>query len=723
MKLSLSGKEWQFQQIASGDSPLEAHAATWMPATVPGVTHLDLLANQKVSDPFYRDNEKSAQWIGQADWAYRRTFHIPAQALAAHTLELVCDGLDTVATLYLNDVPIGSAENMFYQHRFDIKAAAKAGRNVLLLHFASPERITTERQKQFGLIPATEDDRRVWLRKAQCHFGWDWGPRLLTSGIWRDIRIESASHASIDNMHCVVPYADSDQAIVEISVNLRRHKPAATGGKFHLDLTGAALELQIMLTHETSAFEVQRHIALAAWDTSAKVRFEIAHPKLWWPNGYGNPELYKVSAILLHDGQVMDVQSHDIGLRTVKLIQEFDGPADQEVADNQGRKGVPRSFIFSINGIKVFCRGANWIPADALLPRVTPQLYEELVSRAADAGMNMLRVWGGGIYEDDAFYAACNRNGILVWQDFMFACAYYPQEPWFLEQIKVEADAAIKRLWNHPSIVLWCGNNENHQAHHDRWFRLRQPIHNRWGEPIYHQLLPEICAKLDPSRPYWPGSPWSPSSSNPLYALDGDYHRWDVWSHFAPAHMYRDDQARFMSEFGFQALPNFSTLLACTAPEDRKFASPILVHHNKQVQGTERLRQYAQEMFNVPNDDDLRSWVYLTQVVQARSVQIGVDHWRSQKFRCSGSLFWQLNDCWPVASWSCLDYPNGPKALYYYARRFFAPIRVVLIPRPDGLHASLINDTRTPIGGILTLTLYTTQGQSLWTQDKSGRKR
>jgi beta-mannosidase len=720
MKIPLSGTSWQFFQLAANESPIAAREG-WLPATVPGVTHLDLLANEKIADPFYRDNETAVQWVGQSDWVYRRTFNLPAQILAEQSLELVCDGLDTIATVYLNGQQIGTADNMFHQHRFNIRAAARAGDNELYIHFQSPERIATERQAKFGLLPATEDDRRVWLRKAQCHFGWDWGPRLLTSGIWRDIRIESASHASIDNIRAVVPYADPDQAIVEVSIQLRRHKKPAADGKFHLDLAGAALELHILLSHETSAFETQRQIFVSAMDTTAKVRFEVTDPKLWWPAGYGRSELYKLSVILLHEGQVIDVQSHEIGLRTIKLIQEFDDPAnpDKQVKDAIGRKGVPRSFVFSVNGMRIFCRGANWIPADALLPRVTPETYDALLDRAAETHMNMLRVWGGGIYEDDAFYAACDRRGILVWQDFMFACGHYPEEPWFLEQVKIEAAAAIKRLQNHPCIALWCGNNENHQAFHDRWFRLKKPFSKQWGESIYHQVLPEVCARLDPSRPYWPGSPFSPSSSDPLFALDGDVHRWDVWSHYAPVENYRDDDSRFMSEFGFQALPTYATTLAFISPQDRAFASPIMIHHNKQVDGTDRLRKYAAQLFDVPPDADLHAWTYVTQIVQARAVQQGVDHWRSQKPHCSGALFWQHNDCWPVVSWSCVDYFNRPKALHYYARRFFAPIRTLLIPRGDNLHASLANDTRDAIGGILTWTLYDTTGQSLWSLDKS----
>jgi beta-mannosidase len=718
MKIPLSGNAWQFQ--VGSESPLSPDPQ-WLPATVPGVAHLDLMANNKIPDPFYRDNETAVQWVGQADWIYRRTFNLPAHILADQTIELVCDGLDTVATLHLNGQQIGAADNMFHPHRFNIRSAARAGENELRIHFQSPERIAAERQKQFGLLPANEDDRRVWLRKAQCHFGWDWGPRLLTSGIWRDIRIESASHASLENIRAVVPYADPEQAIVEVAVQLRRHKKPATDGKFHLDLAGAALEIHILLSHETSAFETQRQIFVSAMDTTAKVRFEVTNPKLWWPAGYGRPELYKLSVILLHEGQVIDVQSHDIGIRTIKLLQELDTPAhpDAQVKDAIGRKGIPRSFTFSVNGTKIFCRGANWIPADALLPRTTRQAYDALLDRAASANMNMLRVWGGGIYEDDVFYAACNRRGILVWQDFMFACGYYPEEAWFLDQIKIEAAATIKRLQNHPCVALWCGNNENHQAFHDRWFRLKRPFSKQWGEPIYHRVLPEICAEQDPSRPYWPGSPFSPSSSDPLFALDGDVHRWDVWSHYAPVENYLVDDSRFMSEFGFQALPAFATTLAFTAPQDRTLSSPIMIQHNKQVDGPDRLRKYATQIFNVPADTDLQAWTYITQVVQARAVQLGVDHWRSRKPHCAGALFWQHNDCWPVSSWSCVDYFNRAKALHFYARHFFAPIRTVLVPRAENLHAALINDTRNSIAGSMTWTLYNAAGQVLWNFDRS----
>jgi len=417
---------------------------------------------------------------------------------------------------------------------------------------------------------------------------------------------------------------------------------------------------------------------------------KITAPRLWWPSGYGEQPLYDLTASVRSGRNELDSMRKRFGIRSVKLVQKDDEEGE--------------TFIFEINGVPIFCKGANWIPADSFLPRVTREDYEDLLSLAVGANMNMLRIWGGGIYESEDFFELCDEKGIMIWQDFMFACAEYPEEKWFWEKVEKEAEKVVKRLRNHPSIVLWCGNNENQWGHFGGWWGKKKKF---YGETIYDKILPEVCARLDPSRPYWPGSPYG--GADPNSEAEGDRHNWNVWSSWQDYSMYQRDKGRFISEFGFQAPPTMDTIESFTEENDRWPQSEVMEHHNKMVEGTERLYRFLAGHFKVP--EDFEGYVLLTQINQGEALKTGIEHWRRRKFMTSGALFWQLNDCWPVSSWSVIDYYHRPKPSYYYVKRCFTPLLASLVKNKESVDVWVTNDTLEDFRGRVVLKLQTLKGE------------
>ena len=426
------------------------------------------------------------------------------------------------------------------------------------------------------------------------------------------------------------------------------------------------------------------------------VSMVIPNAQLWWPNELGEQPLYDIVIRLSANGELCDEHTFRSGIRTVRLLQEDDVEG--------------RSFVFVINGVKVFAKGANWIPADSFLPRLTQEDYRSYIRLAQQAHMNMLRIWGGGIYEDPAFFRACDEMGIMVWQDFTYACAQYPDElDWFQELARDEAEEVVKALRNHPSLVLWCGNNENNWGF-DEWWHNGVPKY--LGNYVYREILPQVIADLDPSRPYWVSSPYGQGKPNSM--SDGDRHSWTVWSNWQDYGGYLKDTGRFLSEFGFQAMPNWKTVLSYTAPEDRTILSPVVIHHNKMTEGTERLLRFLAGRVGLPKD--LQSFVYLTQFNQAEAIKTGVEFWRRRKFMTSGALYWQINDCWPVASWSCLDYYKRKKGLYYYTKQFFAPVLPTLRQDGDDIILEAVNDQLRDLPAHVRVTAYNLDGRKLGEQ-------
>jgi len=638
--IDLSG-EWNLKQ--SGKKELTK-------AAVPGCIHTDLLAAGKIPDPYYRDNESRLHWIGEVDWLYTRTFNIPAAFLKHERIILRCEGLDTFATIAINNQVIARTENMFRTYEFDVKNALKPGKNTIQVRFDSTIPYINKREKERHL-PAWKGPHDVqggnWVRKEPCNYGWDWGPVLVTCGIWRPIKLVAFNAARLNDVRI-------DQ----------KHLP---DGSVTLDVT-AALESvgkNISVTSNVTVSHGKRTLKTAAdfKNSRARVTFNIKNPELWWPNGMGKQSLYDVTVNLLaKDGGLLDTVTRRIGLRTLKLHRKKDKWGE--------------SFCFAINGVPFFAKGANWIPADTFAPSLATKDYADLLQSAAAANMNMLRVWGGGIYEADVFYDLCDELGICVWQDFMFACSTYPTfDPAFLENVRAEAEDNIRRLRHHPCIALWCGNNELEPGLlADKW----DDNHMSWQDyaKLFDELLPAIVKKLDPARDYWPCSPHVPHGDRMKFADDrwGDAHLWQVWHSKQPFEWYRTSQHRFASEFGFQSFPEPKTVYGYTAPEDRNITSYVMEHHQRSDIGNTAIMTYLLDWFRLPSDFNTALW--LSQILQGLAMQYAIEHWRRNMPHTMGALYWQLNDCWPVASWSSIDYHHRWKALHYIARRFYAPVLV-----------------------------------------------
>jgi beta-mannosidase len=662
----------------------------WHTATVPGCVHTDLLDNQLIEDPFYRDNEKKLQWIGKTDWEYETTFRVAPGVLARRNVELVFRGLDTYATVTLNGVPVLSADNMFREWRADCKGALRAGRNVLRVVFRSPINEVLPRMREIGYeLPAVNDQGEKtspYTRKAPYHYGWDWGPRFVTSGIWRPVTLEAWDEVRIADFHVAQRELDREKAVLVAAVEL----VSAAGGSARVVITDA----------DGRAIAAARDVMLRRGPNRVTLEFGLKSPRLWWPNGLGPQNLYRFGARVFTDGGgEADRATTRVGLRTLELRQQPD------------RWG--KSFEFIVNGVPVFAKGGNWIPADSFPVRVGRERYRQLLSAARDANMNMLRVWGGGIYEADDFYELCDELGLLVWQDFMFACSMYPADPAFLENVRLEATDNVKRLRRHPSVVLWCGNNEVETAWQHWGWKERLPA-KLWDDyqKIFHDVLPAVVAEHDPSRPYWPSSPSSNLEDDADSQKMGDVHYWGVWHASLPFSDYEKQLPRFMSEYGFQSFPLIETVGAYTLPADRQIESPVMLAHQKHPRGNQLVREYMLREYAEPRD--FESFLYVSQVLQAEGIRVGAEHLRRLRPRNMGSLYWQINDCWPVASWSGIDYFGRWKALHYYARRFYQNILLSPHEEEGAVKLHVVSDATAPLEAQLDVTLSDFEGRVLF---------
>lgn len=629
--------EWQFRRADSEE---------WLPAQVPGGVHTDLLAAGRIPDPFVADYERRVQWVAESDWIYRRTFIPDAELLSEERVFLVCDGLDTLAEVTLNGQSLGATDNMFRQYCWEVKPLLRQGENELVILFRSPVQYISARQAERPLRGVSQAiPGGPYLRKAPCQFGWDWGPKLPPLGVWKDIRLEGHSIARLKEVHLRQRHEEG-QVTIEARIPIERWREAPVTAE--LRVTGPDGEL---LEQTSEAPEV----------SEVSMQVPIVHPQLWWPNGYGDQPLYRVEILLLTEDGICDQRTYQMGLRTIELRREEDGWG--------------KSFTFVVNGVPIFAKGANWIPADSFPTRISDEKLEHLIRSAAQANMNMLRVWGGGFYEEERFYDLCDRYGILVWQDFTFSCSTYPlHEEAFLKNVRAEVMENICRLRHRASLALWCGNNEMEWG----W------VEWGWDEPgaadlkeaydrFFHHILPQICATEDPDRPYWPSSPSSNTPFvDPNSVWAGDTHNWEVWHGNRPFQAYREHNSRFVSEFGFQSLPALETIRTYAEESEWNMTSYIMEHHQRSEGGNGKIITYMADHFRLPKD--FESLVYLAQLLQAEAVRTGVEYWRRNRRCTSGTLYWQLNDCWPVASWSSLDYFGRWKALHYAARRFYAPV-------------------------------------------------
>jgi beta-mannosidase len=685
-KLTLSLQAgWQFREVGKD---------AWNPATVPGCVHTDLLNNKLIEDPFYRDNEQKQQWIGKTDWEYQTNFNVTPELLKHDQIDLVFEGLDTYASVFLNDSSVLNANNMFRTWRVDCKRLLKTGVNTLRIRFRSPiNEVLPIMAKMKYELPASNDQGEKTsphTRKAPYQYGWDWGPRFVTSGIWRPVSLEVWDQARIDNLHIQPKQINAAAANLTASVDIVS------------SISGSALVIVDNLNDKTVA--AQREVKLGLGVNRVALDFIIPHPELWWPNGLGAHPLYSFKARVLVGGQLVDQLTTRTGLRSLELRQEKDEAG--------------KSFTFVVNGVPVFAKGGNWIPADSFPTRITKERYRQLLESVRDTHMNMLRVWGGGIYERNDFYELCDELGIMVWQDFMFGCSMYPGDQAFLDNVRHEAIDNVKRLRNHPSIVIWVGNNEIESAWKHWGWKEKLPA-SLWDDylKIFHGVLPEVCGSLDPSRPYWPSSPSSNLEDDPESQKMGDLHYWQVWHASAPFTEYEKQHPRFMSEYGFQSFPEIETVNTYTVAADHKIDSPVMMAHQRHPRGNQLIREYMLREYHEPKD--FESFLYVSQVLQADGIRVGAEHLRRIMPHNMGSLYWQIDDCWPVASWSSIDYTGRWKALQYYARRFYSELLLSPHEENGGLEFYVVSDQPKVTEAQLKVRLLDFEGHTLWSDQKT----
>ncbi len=677
---------WQFRQITAAAQPSESG---WLSADVPGDVHLDLLANKKIGDPFYRDNESQLQWIEKESWEYRLSFEVTPALLARSNVDLVFDGLDGAAEVLVNGTKLLVTGNSFRVWRVPAKAYLHPGKNLLYVVFPSPLKAADEAAAGDPWQPKTKTDAKTYLRKPAYEYGWDWGPRFVTSGIWKPVRIEAWDKVRM-----------ADFAIRQRDVS---REVAHLDGEVEIEAASAGLaRVSVQYSEDGKPVTVARTVSVHAGRNIIDLPIEIQKPRLWFPAGYGEQPLYEFTAQAGTGGQVSEERKVKAGLRSIVLRRQL---------DKWGR-----SFEIVVNGIPVFAKGADVIPFDSFPNRVTTANYRRILESARDANMNMIRHWGGGYYESDEFYSICDELGIMVWQDFMFGNDWQPGTYAFKQNIEAEADDQVRRLRNHPSIVIWCGNNETESAF-DWAGRPEYPPDVRlqmWQDYLteFSGILPRVVARLDSETPYWPSSPSADYEAvSPAYHT-GDNHIWDVWHGRVPFSTYETHHSRFVTEYGFQSFPEMRTVESFTLPEDRtSIFTPVMLAHQKNKEGNSIIHDYLLRDYSEPKD--FPSFLYVSQVLQAEGIKIGAEYFRRSRPETMGSIFWQLNDCWPVASWSSIDYFGRWKALQYYARRFYAPILVSPHIEDGAMKVYIVSDKTMAVPASLRVRLMNFDGKVL----------
>lgn len=708
-QLSLDGP-WEFRAVAPlrGDVPAGISCNEWMPALVPGTVHYQLQQNGKIPDPWFGRNELQLQWVDQQDWEWATKFVVDAGSCQEVRQELIFEGLDTAATIYLNGRQIGRSANMFRQVVCDVRGILKVGVNELSVLLRSPTAFAQEEFERSGRrVPLGEfrwqtgecrSTGRAWIRKAQCHFGWDWGVFLATSGIWQPVRLECGGGArlasvQIEQKH-IGPLGAPSQ--VQLHIVTRFNSPIATRGSLRVHCDGQTVETRA---------------SLAQGEDSASASLVIVHPRLWWPNGSGEAHLYPLEVEWEDETGEIQHATRRIGLRTLELVRNPDRAPDGSPAE---------SFFFQINGRPIFAKGANWIPPDQFVERCAPPVYRHLLSSMVKANMNIVRVWGGGWYEQDIFYDLCDELGLMVWQDFMMACALYPDTDAFLEELTAEARYQVRRLHTRPSIVLWCGDNENATAVWEWWRRNDDFQKNVDIYKAVMTALRRVALAEDSTRPFWLSSPSNDEfGENPGDPNRGDVHYWDVWHKHQPFGNYLTVKPRFASEFGFQSFPEPRTIRPVVPIEELNPTSRVMEHHQRSPDGNMRITNTMAREMRIPKNFDSFCWV--SQINQAMAIRTAVEHWRRLRPWCMGTIFWQVNDLWPVASWSSIDYHGRWKVLQHFAGRFFAPLLPSLVVQDDRLQIWAASDLHeeTDIAG--ELELFTWDGQRIAHRALGGR--
>ena len=669
---------WIFRKV--GDT------TGWMPATVPGCVHTDLLANNIITDPFYGDNEKLVQWVEREDWEYKTTFYVDRKFIKQETIEINFEGLDTYADVYINDSLVLKADNMFVEWNRRVNRYLKKGVNTLNIRFNSSVRIGNELKNNYPIrLPGEE---RVFTRKAQYQYGWDWGPRLVTCGIWKPVKLIAFDNETYIYSASVVPgkvINDSVIVDIELSSSIGFHD----FGKY-----------SITLINKKNGIEIPQ-IFQQGYGELCLIKFVIPDPEIWWCNGSGEQPLYNIEVVVKRKKQIIDKFDVTFAIRNIELKQ---------ITDNYGK-----SFVFELNDTPIFIKGANYIPLNSFPSSLQKEDYIKILTEAKNMNMNMIRVWGGGIYEPDYFYELCDSLGILVWQDYMFACAMYP----FHENINSyvnEIRYQTRRINKNGSVALWCGNNENFEGWNN-WGWQKQYAYSEsdsqklWMEnfELFTGTIPNET-KYENVKNYHPSSPthgWGRKES----LTEGDCHYWGVWWGKEPFEMYNNKIPRFMSEYGFQGMPVFNSFKQFIPENELNINSASVKNHQKHPVGYETIAEYMSRDYIIP--EKFEDYIYVSQLLQAKGMQIAIEAHRRNKPYCMGTLFWQLNDCWPVTSWSSIDYYGNRKASYYTVKQKYEPLMISVINENDSIKTYIVNDLDEQINATLEFLILKTDGEVL----------
>ncbi|WP_299885091.1 glycoside hydrolase family 2 protein [uncultured Lacinutrix sp.] len=652
----------------------------WHAAEVPGEVHSDLFRNGTIEDPFVANNELDLQWISSEDWEYKTNFKVDEETLLKKHLELDFKGLDTYATVYLNGKEILKTNNAFREFLVDVKSIIKAENELHIVFESTTKAEKIEKEKLPYELPAGD---RIFTRKPQFHYGWDWGPVLTSSGVSRPIILKSWNDFKIEDVYFNQKTLNDTLAEIEAQFEVKT---------LFKDPITVEIYVNNILNTKTELEETSKTFSIP---------IQIKNPKKWWPHNIGEPYLYNIKTVVKQGRRTLDSYTLKKGLRTIELVTEKDS--------------IGESFYFKVNDIPVYAKGANYIPQHSFQNQVKIEDYKRILGDAVDANMNMLRVWGGGIYEDDIFYELCDEKGIMVWQDFMFACAMYPGDDNYLENVKQEAIDNVKRLRNHSSIALWCGNNENNEAWH-RWGwqtgRSEDEKNEIWGNylKLFDTLLPQVVNDYHNEIDYWESSPRY-GRGNPLYKTEGDAHDWWIWHDEYPFEHLQDAVPRFMSEFGFQAFPSYEAIKYINGNESTSVSSKAFDTHQKHPRGYSIIKNYMERDYPVPDNDE--DYVYMSQLMQANGMVMGFEAQRRAKPYNMGTLYWQLNDCWPVISWSSIDFLGNWKAMHYKTKKAFEDVLISSRVVNDTLNVYLINDDLESYKGDLKLKIIDFNGNLL----------
>lgn len=610
-------------------------------ANVPGSLYNDLINHNLMDDPFFRDNETDALKLCDDDYVYECTFDADKELLNNEVILIHFDGIDTLADVYLNGKHLGKTDNMHRMWEYDVKDILNPEENKLSVHLHSPTKFVEDAYQKDNILGEGETLRGFGhLRKAHCMFGWDWGPQLPDMGIWKPVKLIGYTDARIDGVYITQKHSENTVEL-DLKITLDKKNISGCENDFKAEITVKNPDGDVVLT-------------------TNKTNITIENPQIWWPNGYGEQPLYEINVNLLNKGTLIDTWCKRIGLRTATMHIEKDEHGE--------------CFAHRINGVDIFAMGADYIPEDNILSRVTPEKTRGLLLQAKNANYNCIRVWGGGYYPSDEFYDICDELGILVWQDFMFACSAYHLNDDLEENIRKEIIENVKRLRHHASLALWCGNNEiEAAASYNRYIKTADERFDYLK--IFESIIPDVIKEYDPNTFYWPSSPSSKGKfDDPGDFTRGDTHDWNVWHGGYPFISFRNASYRYLSEFGFQSFPSLETIKTFTLPEDRNVFSYVMEKHQRSFTANSRIMEYIQKMYLYPWD--LESLIYTSQILQGEAVKYGVEHFRRIRGINMGTIVWQLNDCWPTASWSSIDYEGRWKALHYFEKRFFAPLLI-----------------------------------------------